>query len=138
MTRVVVDTSALVAVLLGEPEREAFHRTLLANEPVMSAVSVAEAWMVAQGRLGAGAVAEVDGFVADYRVEVVPVTADDLATVRQGILDYGKGRGAEPAVLNFGDVFAYAIAKRLGVPLLFKGDDFARTDVTPAAPGAGG
>ena len=138
MTRVVVDTSALVAILLGEPEREAFHRTLLANEPAISAVSVAEAWMVAQGRLGAGAVAEVDGFVADYRIEVIPVTAEDLAAVRQGILDYGKGRGTEPAVLNFGDVFAYALAKRLGAPLLFKGDGFARTDVMPAAPVANG
>ena len=136
MTRLVVDTSAVIAILFGEPEREAFHRTLLANEPIMSVANVAEALMVAQGRRGARAMVEVDGFIADYRIEVAPVTAEDLATIHRGIRAYGKGRRAKPAALNFGDVFAYALAKRLGVPLLFKGDDFTHTDVTRAVSAA--
>jgi ribonuclease VapC len=137
VTRLVVDTSALVAVLLGEPEREWFHQTLLDNEPLMSVASVAETLMVAQGRLGPSALPEVDGFLGDYRIELVPVTAEDLATIRQAILDYGKGRRAAPAALNFGDLFAYALAKRLNAPLLFKGHDFALTDVA-AVPSGGG
>lgn len=125
--RIVVDTSALVAILLDETERETFHRILLANQPVMSVVSVVETFMVAQGRLGAAAIAEVDGFLSDYRIEVAPVAAADLAELRQGVFAYGKGRAAEPAVLNFGDLFAYALARRLAAPLLYKGADF---DVT--------
>lgn len=132
--RIAVDSSALVAILLGEPERESFHRTLLANEPVMSVVSVAETYMVAQGRLGAHAVVEVEGMLADYRIEVAPVIKDDLAGLRHAMLAYGKGRRAAPAVLNFGDLFAYALAKRLQLPLLFKGQDFAATDIIGTGP----
>jgi ribonuclease VapC len=130
--RIVVDTSALVAILLGEPEREAFHRILLASEPVMSVVSLVETFMVAQGRLGASAMVEVDGFLADYRIEIAPVTAADLAELRQGLSAFGKGRAADPAALNFGDLFSYTLAKRLAAPLLFKGKDFAATDVVSA------
>lgn len=130
--RIAVDTSALVAILLGEPEREAFHRLLLTNEPVMSVASVAETFMVAQGRLGAGVLTEVEEMLADYRVEIASVTPADLAELRHAVLAYGKGRRAEPAVLNFGDIFAYALAKRLQLPLLFKGQDFAATDITRA------
>ncbi len=61
--------------------------------------------------------------------EIVAVDAEQVAVARQGVLMFGKGRGQDPAVLNFGDLFAYALARRLGLPLLFKGDDFARTDV---------
>lgn len=130
--RIVVDSSALVAILLGEPERESFHRTLLANKPVISVASVAETFMVAQGRLGTEAVAEVQGMLVDYRIEVAAVTDGDLAELRHAVLAYGKGRRAAPAVLNFGDIFAYALAKRLQAPLLFKGQDFAATDITAA------
>ena len=66
--------------------------------------------------------------------EIVSVDADQVATARDGMLRFGKGRGEEPAVLNFGDLFAYALAKRLGLPLLYKGEDFARTDVVAALP----
>jgi ribonuclease VapC len=127
--RVVVDTSALVAILLGEPERERFHQILLASEPVISVVTLVECMMVAQGRLGPTAIGEVEGFLADYGIEIAPVTFDDLALLRQGLLDYGKGRGSQPAVLNFGDLFAYALAKRLAVPLLFKAAGFTATDL---------
>lgn len=130
--RIVVDTSALVAILLDESERETFHRILLANQPVMSVVSVVETLMVAQGRLGAPALAEVDGFLSDYRIEIAPVAAADLAELRYGLLTYGKGRAAEPSRLNFGDLFAYALAKRLAAPLLYKGADFDVTDLPSA------
>lgn len=132
--RIVVDTSALVAILLGEPERETFHRILLANEPVMSVASVAETFMVAQGRLGASALMEVDGLLSGYRVEIISFGVEDLVELRNGLTAYGKGRAAQPAVLNFGDLFAYALAKRLAAPLLFKGADFTVTDLESARP----
>jgi ribonuclease VapC len=66
--------------------------------------------------------------------EIVPVDADQVVAAREGMLRFGKGRGKGPAVLNFGDLFAYALARRLDLPLLFKGDAFARTDVRPALP----
>jgi ribonuclease VapC len=127
--RLVVDSSALLALLFKEPEREEFHRVLLANEPVMSIVSLIETLSVARGRVDATALSEIDLYVETYEIEIVPVSADDQIWLRQGLLDFGKGRRRPPAVLNFGDLFAYALAKRMGLPLLFKGDDFARTDV---------
>ena len=74
----------------------------------------------------------LDRQIASYRFEIVPLAVDDQQGLRQAVLDFGKGRRRAPAVLNFGDLFAYALAKRLDLPLLFKGDDFARTDVRPA------
>lgn len=125
----VVDTSALVAVLLGEPERHDFHRVLLINRAPMSVASVTELMLVMQGRLGAASIARADRAIDRYGIEVQPVEADDLSLIRGAILDYGRGRRAPPAVLNFGDLFAYALSRRLGLPLLYKGQDFARTDV---------
>lgn len=128
--RIVVDSSALVAILMGEPERELFHAALIGNEPVMSVVSLVEVLMVAHGRLGPAAMVEVEGMVADYRIEIAPVGGEELAELRQALLGFGRGRQAEPAVLNFGDLFAYALAKRRSAPLLYEGDDFARTDLS--------
>jgi ribonuclease VapC len=84
-----------------------------------------------QVALGPPGVAAIERLLAVYRIEPEPVDAAQVGVARDAMLAYGKGRGQEPAVLNFGDLFAYALAKRLGLPLLFKGDDFARTDVTP-------
>ena len=78
------------------------------------------------------ALVEIDRLLALYEVEPVPVDPAQVAVARAGMLAYGKGRAAASAVLNFGDLFAYALAKQLGLPLLFKGDDFVRTDVRPA------
>jgi ribonuclease VapC len=127
--RIVVDTSALLAVLLHEAERDQFIAVFLDNEPVISIATLTETYLVAQARRGAAVLEEVDRQIGGYRFEIAPVLADDRVWLRQAMLDFGKGRRRAPAVLNFGDLFAYALARRLGLPLLFKGDDFAHTDV---------
>jgi ribonuclease VapC len=129
--RIVVDSSALLAILFHEPERDVFIRTLLDCEPVISIVTLTELCAVTHGRLGPAGLKEVDQQLADYAFEVASVGPSDWSVLRQAMLDFGKGRRRAPAVLNFGDLFAYALARRLRLPLLFKGDDFARTDVQP-------
>jgi ribonuclease VapC len=135
--RIVVDTSALLAILLGEPERHTFVRALADQEPVISAGTLIEALRAVQVRRGAAALPELHRLLTVHTFEVMPVDADQVALAQDGMVRFGTGRGAEPAVLNFGDLFAYALAKRLDAPLLFKGADFARTDVTPLVPSAG-
>ena len=125
----VADSSALIAILLGEPERADFKRLLLAHEVKISAGTLIETLRVVQLGLGPEALSAVDELLETCGAEIVSVDADQVAAAREGMLRFGKGRGEEPAVLNFGDLFAYALAKRLGLPLLYKGDDFARTDV---------
>jgi ribonuclease VapC len=127
----VVDSSALLAILLNEPERERFIAVLLENQPVISIASLTETSLVLLGRRGAAALDELDRQLAGFRFEIAPVLADDRMGLRQALLEFGKGRRRAPAVLNFGDLFAYALAKRLNLPLLYKGDDFARTDIQP-------
>ena len=127
--QIVADTSALLAVLLGEPGRERFHDAFLDHKVAMSVVSVTETMLVLRGRRGPAALDRVDRAIARYGITPEAVIPGDLALLRQAMLDFGKGRRRAPAVLNFGDLFAYALAKRLGLPLLYKGDDFARTDV---------
>ena len=136
--RIVVDISALVAVLLGEPERDTFVGALADHEPVISAGSLIETLRTVQVRKGAAALPGVGLLLVTHEVEVVPVDAAQVALVQDGMVRFGRGRGAEPAVLNFGDLFAYALARHLDAPLLFKGADFARTDVTPVVPPAAG
>jgi len=127
----VADSSALIAVLFGEPERADFKRFLLAHEVKISAGTLIETLRVVQLGLGPEALSAVDELLETSGAEIVSVDADQVAAAREGMLRFGKGRGEEPAVLNFGDLFAYALAKRLGLPLLYKGEDFARTDVEP-------
>jgi ribonuclease VapC len=130
----VADSSALLAILLGEPERADFRRLLLAHEVKISAGTLIETLRVVQLGLGPEALSGVDELLATTGAEIVPVDADQVATAREGMLRFGKGGEEEPAVLNFGDLFAYALARRLGLPLLYKGEDFAQTDVEPALP----
>ncbi len=132
--KIVVDTSALIAILLDEPERGAFVRALTDHEPAVSAGTLIETLRVVQVTVGAHLLDGVHALLKTHAVEVIPVDADQVALAQDGMVRFGMGRGAAPAVLNFGDLFAYALAKRLDAPLVFKGDDFARTDVTPAAP----
>lgn len=127
----VLDTSALLAVLFDEPERRAFNEKIAAASPrLLSAVSFVEASIVLAVKRGDAAVRELDLFLARAAVEIVPLDADQGRVARRAYSLYGKER--HPAGLNFGDCFAYALAKTTGEPLLFKGNDFTQTDVLPA------
>ena len=121
----VIDTSAIVAVLRNEPGAAAIEAAVVASPlRLVAATCVLEARMVLVSRRGEHALAELDLWLAKIAVDVIPVDAD-LAT--QSWLSYGKGR--HPAALNFADCLSYALAKRSGEPLLCKGDDFPRTDI---------
>lgn len=100
-----------------------------ARPRLISAANLLEAAIVIEGRLGPKAGGDLDDFVADVGLEVEPVTSDQVRVARQAYRTYGRGN--HPAGLNFGDCFAYALAKTAGLPLLFKGNDFTRTDITP-------
>ncbi len=121
----IVDTSALIAVLRHEPEADGFVELMLASSAVqVSAGTLLETHIVAERDGGA---AEMADLLEAIGVEVVPVDARQVDLAFDGFRRFGKGR--HPAGLNFGDLFAYALARALDAPLLFKGDDFARTDV---------
>jgi len=124
----VIDTSALLALLLDEPEAEAF-RAAVEDDPVrlVSAATLLETAIVIEIRKGVPGGRELDALIKAAEIEVVAVDADHAAEARRAYRRFGRGRHA--AALNFGDVFAYALARLSGEPLLFKGDDFARTDV---------
>jgi ribonuclease VapC len=131
--RLVVDTSALVAIRFGEPERPAFHQVLLRSQVHLSIASYAEFVMVTQSRRGPGELPTADRLLDLYAIQIEPVLAEDRAILRNAVRDFARGRRSPPAVLNFGDLFAYALARRLGLPLLFKGSDFSLTDVEAVA-----
>jgi ribonuclease VapC len=126
----VVDTSALIAILLGETDAARFELAIAkSSDPVISAVAMVEFGMVALSRRGFSP-AEVERRLGDWGLSVLPVTG---ATARLALAAFTRyGRGRHEAALNFGDCFVYALAKERGEPLLFKGDDFARTDLVPA------
>jgi ribonuclease VapC len=129
----VIDTSALVAILQDEPERRAFNEAIEAAPSCrISAATLVEASIVFEARHGADGVRELDLFVAAAAIQIVPVDAEQALAARDAFRRYGKGRHA--AGLNFGDCFSYALAQVLGEPLLFKGTDFPRTDVAAALP----
>jgi ribonuclease VapC len=127
----IVDTSALLAVLLNEADAARFA-TALADADVcrISAANFVEAAIVADSQARASSRPQLDAFLRRAAIAIEPVTADQAHIARQAYFDYGKGR--HPAGLNFGDCFAYALSKTTGEPLLFKGADFAKTDVTAA------
>jgi ribonuclease VapC len=124
----VIDTSALVAIFLAEPERKVLLDLLLqAESRMISAATVLETGIVLEARRGESAGREFDLFVVRANLLVVPVDSDQTEIARSAWRKYGKGR--HPAGLNFGDCFAYALAKFAGEPLLAKGTDFAATDI---------
>lgn len=128
----VIDTSAILAIFLGEPEREAFVEIIArAEDPIIPATVLLEASMIAQSRGGEAAVTKLDGLLAGAGIRCVAVDDMHAHLALEAFYRYGKGRS--PAGLNFGDCFSYALAMTYGRPLLFKGDDFAQTNVTPAA-----
>ena len=127
----VVDTSVLVAILLKEQGFEEFVFKLAeAEDRYLSAASYLEASIVLLKRRGEGIELELDRAIYELGVSIIPVTATHARIARRAFLDNGKGQ--HPARLNFGDCFAYALAKSRGEPLLFKGNDFSQTDMTPA------
>lgn len=127
----VIDSSALVAVLLRESEADALAAAMLAASPrLVGAPSYLETVMVMVGRLGPTAYGAVDRFIGGVSAELVPFTPDQARRAVEAFLRYGKGR--HPAGLNFGDCCSYALAAETALPLLFKGDDFSRTDIRAA------
>jgi ribonuclease VapC len=125
---IVVDTSALMAVALDEPAAEACSEVLaLADEIVVSAGTLAETLIVA-GRRNVGPAME--RLIRGLGCQVVPVTEHDAFKVAEAYSQWGKG--VHPAGLNYGDCFAYALARQRACPLLFVGDDFTKTDITRA------
>ncbi|CDN51311.1 type II toxin-antitoxin system VapC family toxin [Neorhizobium galegae] len=127
----IVDTSALVAILYREPEAARFVKAI--HEVELTRISVAnyvELSMVVEGQLGLDGMRQAEAFLRRAGIIVEPVTLDHGELARQAFLDFGKGR--HKAGLNFGDCFAYALAKATGEPLLFKGNDFSQTDVQAA------
>jgi ribonuclease VapC len=127
----VIDTSALLAILDDEPERRAFNECIQ-NDPkrFISAATLLETGIVVEARRGEAGGRELDLLLHRSRFEVVPVDADQAEIARAAFRVYGKGR--HTAGLNFGDCFAYALARELDEPLLYKGSDFAKTDLPPA------
>ncbi|UVK50150.1 type II toxin-antitoxin system VapC family toxin (plasmid) [Mesorhizobium sp. AR02] len=127
----VIDTSAIVAILRSEPEAARLEQALV-SDPIrlVPATCVLEARMVLVSRRGEHALAEIDLWLHKIGANIIPVDSElvDLAT--QAWLSYGKGR--HPAALNFADCFSYALAKRADEPLLFIGKDFSQTDIEAA------
>jgi ribonuclease VapC len=124
----VLDTSALLAILMAEPEAEGFA-VAIDGDPIrlVSAGSLLETTIVAESRWGDAGGRELDLLLFKSGISISPVDAEQVEIARQAFRLFGKGR--HPAGLNFGDCFAYALSRASGQPLLFKGDDFARTDV---------
>jgi ribonuclease VapC len=124
----VIDTSALLAILQNEPERRKFNEAIEAAETrSMSTASFLETSMIVESRYGADGIRDLDLLIAKAKVSLVPCDEDQAHLARQGFQKYGKGR--HPAGLNYGDCFSYALARSLEQPLLFKGNDFSQTDV---------
>jgi ribonuclease VapC len=128
----VIATSAVVAILRHEPEADGLLRRLTgAGRRRMSAASLLEAAMVLEGKSGDRGGEQLDLFLARAKIEIVPFTEEHTRIARKAWRRYGKGQG-HAARLNFGDCFSYALAKSLGEELLYKGSDFAHTDVKRA------
>ncbi len=129
---IAVDSSALIAILRREAEADAFIQVVArAGGCLISAVSYLETSMVLAGRTGSATTwSGLDTLIARAGMEVVPQDRQLATAARQAFLHYGKGR--HPAALNLGDCATYALAKNQDLPLLFKGDDFTHTDLTPA------
>ncbi len=128
----IVDSSALVAVIRAEPDAARYAAALVAaNRPAMSAVNYVEAAVVVDSVRDPVASRRFDELVMVAGIDVVAVTAAQASIARQAYRDFGRGSGS-PARLNFGDCFAYALAAQRREPLLFKGADFTHTDLVAA------
>jgi ribonuclease VapC len=127
----IIDTSAMVAILYREPEAEALTRRIHdADICRMSVASYLELSMVIENQLGPEGMRQAEAFFRRAGIIIEPVTLEQGELARQAFLDFGKGR--HRAGLNYGDCFSYALAKATGEPLLFKGNDFSQTDIETA------
>lgn len=127
----VIDSSAVLAILQNEPERHAFNGAIAAAEQCsLSSASLVELSIVMEARFGADGQGDLDLFLGTALIEIISLDREQAELARQAFSRYGKGR--HRAGLNFGDCFSYALAKWLDQPLLFKGDDFCHTDLQPA------
>jgi len=131
----VIDSSALIAILLGEPDAKLFSDAIAsAPKRLVSAFSALETSIVIESKKGEPGGRELDLLLHKARIEIVPVNEEQFELARRAWRDFGKGR--HPAGLNIGDCCSYALSKYSGEPLLFKGDDFSKTDVQSALPQA--
>jgi ribonuclease VapC len=129
---IAIDSSALLAIALKEPERDAFADIIGTNRCLVGAITVLESHLVLRDRIGAEGVEYLDGFLARPHVDLIGFDSKLLPIARLAFDRFGKGR--HRAGLNFGDCMTYAVAKFHDVPLLFKGDDFRFTDIRAALP----
>jgi ribonuclease VapC len=129
---VIVDSSAVVGILKSEPEAEALLDAMVsARNRRMSAATFVEVCVVIDSSRDPVKSGLLDNLLRRYDIQIIDVTSEQANIARAAYRDFGKGSG-HPARLNFGDCFSYALAKVTGEPLLFKGDDFGHTDLTPA------
>lgn len=128
---IALDTSAILAILIAEPEEDDFLRILANAATVVGAPTLVEARLVLESRLPGNAEAVLRDFIAKRGLTVVAFDQAMFEAALDAFTRYGKGRG-HPAQLNFGDCFSYAVARTYAVPLLFKGNDFVHTDLVPA------
>ena len=127
----IIDTSALAAIFFGEPGSDIYIRLIFeADRRRMSAANFVELSMVIDSQLGPEGLRQCDMFLRRSEIVIESVTVEQAHLARQGFLDFGKGR--HPAGLNFGDCFAYALAKASDEPLLYKGQNFSKTDIKSA------
>jgi len=125
----VIDTSALIAILLGEPEAAALVDAIAADETrLVGAPTLVEASAIMVARKGPQGAIALDALLERLDIEVVAMSAEAASLARSAYTRYGKGVGS-PGVLNYGDCLSYGVAMATGEPLLFKGDDFTQTDV---------
>lgn len=128
-----MDSSALVAILKREPERQRFSEVLKdGSEKRISAATYFETSIVIDSARDPIASRTLDDLIENFQIAIEPFTEEQARVARQAYRDYGKGSGHR-AQLNFGDCFSYALARVKREPLLFKGDDFVHTDVRPVA-----
>ncbi|KKN79514.1 hypothetical protein LCGC14_0339730 [marine sediment metagenome] len=129
---IVVDTSAVIAILLVEPDAESFRRIVSDSAQLaIAAPTLVEAHIVAKSRLGTSSHQVVHAMISGAGIDVVPFDSTHIELAIEAYRRFGRGSGS-PARLNFGDCFSYALARSLDAPLLFKGDDFFHTDIEPA------
>jgi len=127
----VADTSVFVAILLNEPDADTYRNTLLSVEKVLiSTATAVELHIVVTAKLGTDGILNLGRLLSQPLFEIVPVDHQQMSAANLAFERYGKGR--HPAKLNYGDLFSYALAKSKDLPLLFKGEDFSKTDIVAA------